>query len=287
MLPPGQAPRGRGRQRPPPPDCLIPCHPVSLPGRKGPAPTTSFTQRPARKRPSPGQERALTCANTAKFRVHPQVKRGQPTRRRSVRTARPACPGRSPLTWAQAPPGFPPVSPGTVRLTASWSQSRSRAQGPNPANARSIRLTGYSRAAEGLMGLAVGAQVPDRSARRYGRQQCGPRCSQTRQSARPRPARRRSGMPRPASRSADVAGAMRLRGGPGRGKCHVLAAFMKIRTGSRRAKIWQCGGCGVVAAGRWRVRCCRRGSAGWWGRSRRRCHLRSWWRSARSSTRSA
>ena len=36
VVPPGQAPRDGGRQRPPRPGCLIPCHPVSPPGRTEP-----------------------------------------------------------------------------------------------------------------------------------------------------------------------------------------------------------------------------------------------------------
>jgi hypothetical protein len=62
-----QAPSDRGRQRPPRPGCLIPCHPVS-PGLVVRRHTALFLlhvllQFPGRKRPSPCRERALTCGN--------------------------------------------------------------------------------------------------------------------------------------------------------------------------------------------------------------------------------
>ena len=66
-VPLGQAPSDRGRQRPPRPGCLLPCHPVSSapPGRGGLFPLHVLLQFPRRKRPSPCPERALTCGAPA------------------------------------------------------------------------------------------------------------------------------------------------------------------------------------------------------------------------------
>ena len=58
-LPPGQAPRDGGRQRPPRPGCLIPCHPVLPPGRTEPCSSYTFTTVFTT---APGTQKALSLS---------------------------------------------------------------------------------------------------------------------------------------------------------------------------------------------------------------------------------